>query len=104
MTGPGTTFADRVARLVKRIPPGKVATYGQIAGMAGSPRAARMVVRVLRAKSDEFGLPWHRVVNAKGHIALTGDGARVQRAALTSERVRVNPDNGIDLARFQWRP
>jgi methylated-DNA-protein-cysteine methyltransferase-like protein len=98
------TFADRVARLVKRIPHGKVATYGQIAGMAGSPRGARMVVRVLRTKSEQLGLPWHRVVNVKGHIALTGEGARVQRAALTSEKVKVNPDGGISLARFQWRP
>lgn len=104
MTDPEPTFADRVARLVKRIPHGKVATYKQIAGMAGSPRAARMVVRVLRTRSEELGLPWYRVVNVRGHIALTGEGARVQRAALTSEKVKVNPDNGIDLARFRWRP
>ena len=68
-----TPFTENVVEIIRSIPEGKVATYGQIAGLAGSPRAARQVVRALHSMSKKHRLPWHRVINAKGQIALQDD-------------------------------
>jgi len=64
------SFASRAKELIKQIPKGKVSTYGLIAALAGSPRAARQVVRVLHSSSRKDNLPWHRVVNSKGQITI----------------------------------
>jgi len=95
---------DRIARVIKRIPRGRVATYGQVAGLAGSPRAARQVVWVLNARSEKDRLPWHRVINSQGKIGLRpGDGYELQRALLVDEGLVFENDR-VDLSRFQWRP
>ncbi len=96
-------FAQRVTALVRAIPPGKVATYGQIAALAGAPRHARMVGRILHRNSDP-DLPWHRVINHRGAISLPRTGAyELQRQLLLSEGIVFGPGDRIDLARFGWK-
>ncbi|WP_114569816.1 MGMT family protein [Exiguobacterium flavidum] len=79
-----TQFTCDVIDLIKRIPPGKVMTYGQIAAYAGKPRGARQVSRILHSLSSKERLPWHRVVNARGELSLEGEE---QRIALEAEGV-----------------
>jgi len=82
---------------------GKVATYGQIAALAGSPRAARMVTRVLNTAWDKENLPWHRVVNSKGGISLKpGHGYELQKRLLKKEGIVFEEGQCIDLERFLW--
>ena len=98
-------FTDRVKRLIKKVPRGKVATYGQIAAMAGNPRAARQVVRVLHACSEKDKLPWHRIVNSKGGISLKpGQGYELQKAMLRNEGIKFKENDLIDLGRYLWSP
>ncbi|MFZ5979390.1 MAG: MGMT family protein [Candidatus Zixiibacteriota bacterium] len=99
------SFTERVKKILKNIPPGKVSTYGRIAAQAGNPLAARQVVRILHACSDKDKLPWHRVVNSKGFIALArGRGFELQRALLKDEGVKCGPEGAVDLATNLWRP
>ena len=88
-------FADAI----RKIPRGKVATYGQIASTAGFPRAARQVIWALRAFQ---GLPWHRVVGAGGLIRLPGEQALEQRLRLEMEGVTFRGKR-IDMDRHQMR-
>ncbi|MEO0086156.1 MAG: MGMT family protein [candidate division WOR-3 bacterium] len=90
-----------MATAVSRIPEGTVATYGQIAALAGNPRGAREVVRVLRSVA---GLPWHRVVGKGGRISLPGEGGKAQRLKLEEEGVEFNPDGTVHMDRHQLRP
>jgi methylated-DNA-protein-cysteine methyltransferase-like protein len=102
---PEPSLTTRIVEVLRRIPRGKVASYGQIAALAGSPRGARQVVRVLHALSEKKGLPWHRVVNVAGRISLPpGGGFELQRAMLRKDAVAVSADGRIDLARHGWRP
>ncbi len=91
---------EKIKKVIARVPYGKVATYGQIAKIAGYPGAARQVVWALRASS---GLPWHRIVGAKGKISLTGEAGFEQRIRLEMEGVRFN---GLRVAmdEFEWKP
>jgi methylated-DNA-protein-cysteine methyltransferase-like protein len=98
-------FTDRVIQTVRDIPAGKVATYGQIARLAGSPRAARQVARILHACSAKEGLPWHRVVNREGRIALKPlQGFEEQKRLLEREGILLDSSGAIDLLRFLWLP
>ena len=98
-------FHQRVIPVIKMIPKGKVATYGQIAAMAGSPRAARQVVRALHTSSRKEKLPWHRVVNGKGQISLKrGYGYEEQMELLEKEGVMFTLSGGIDFDSFLWEP
>ncbi len=77
-------------------------TYGQIARQAGSPRAARQVVRILHAMSKKHKLPWHRVLNIRGEIAIQDDeGAQLQQFLLVSEGIRVSDELTVSLAEYQ---
>lgn len=97
------SLSQRIEEVVRAIPRGTVATYGQIAALAGNPRAARAVVWVLRRGDAIHPLPWHRVVNSQGKISLPpGDGGDIQRALLLDEHVSVDPDGRIDLNRHLW--
>jgi len=98
------TFTEAVVRLLKSVPEGKVTTYGQIAALAGNPQAARRVVRVLCSLSEREGLPWHRVINSKGGVSLTGEGRKLQLGLLRKEGIRLGADGRMNLQRFQWRP
>ena len=91
---------ERMLRQVRRIPKGKVATYGDVATASGHPGAARQVVRALR--SGGKGVPWHRVLGAKGKILLRGEHGFEQRLRLRAEGVAVTADR-VDLARFGYR-
>jgi methylated-DNA-protein-cysteine methyltransferase-like protein len=91
---------------VKRIPRGRVATYGQIAVLAGLPRQPRLVGYALHQTPDET-IPWHRVVNARGEIShrrAAEGGELLQQRLLENEGVEFDGVERIDLARFQWRP
>ena len=99
------TFHERVIRVIKKIPRGKVATYGQVAALAGDSRSARQVVRTLHTASDKENLPWHRVINGQGKISLPrGRGYEFQKALLVGEKVAFGLEDIIDLNRYQWRP
>jgi methylated-DNA-protein-cysteine methyltransferase-like protein len=97
VTGP---FFERVYGIVKQIPAGQVATYGQIAWLVGKPRGARTVGWALRALGPGSGVPWHRVVNARGGISIAERAH--QRALLEAEGVIFNQHNRIDLGVFGW--
>lgn len=100
-----TPFTENVVKIIQSIPEGKVMTYGQIAGLAGSPRAARQVVRILHSMSRKYRLPWHRVINAKGQIALQDDESyNEQWMSLEAEGVLVGLNGMIDLEKYQWHP
>ncbi|GAB6111615.1 MGMT family protein [Desulfomicrobium salsuginis] len=97
-------FTDRIIGFIRDIPSGRVATYGQIAAMAGNPRAARQVARVLHSCSQKEGLPWHRVVNQDGRIVLKSFmDQKEQRHLLKNEGIEFDPAGTIDLRVFLWR-
>lgn len=96
---------DRFYAVVRRIPAGRVATYGQVARRAGLPRHARHVGYALHALPDGSRVPWHRVINARGEISLrSGDAPQIQRALLEAEGVIFDERGRIDLDRHRWRP
>ncbi|MBJ6362701.1 MGMT family protein [Paenibacillus sp. GCM10012307] len=97
-------FTRNVINVIKKIPTGQVMTYGQIAAFAGSYRAARQVVRVLHSLSEKESLPWHRVVNAKGEIALSDDSRLLQEILLQGEGVEVDRNGRINLDLYQHHP
>jgi len=98
-------FTEHVIEIIKSIPEGSVMTYGQIAACAGSPRGARQVVRILHSLSEKYGLPWHRVVNARGEIVLQEEESRyMQRHYLENENVEIGLDGRIDLDVYRFIP
>ena len=100
-----TTFHERVIAALKQVPKGRVVTYGQVAAMAGNPRGARQVVRILNTSSEKEGLPWHRVINREGRISLKrARGYELQKALLMDEDIAFGADDTVDLKRFQWDP
>ena len=99
------SFYQRVIVIIKNIPEGKVATYGQIATYGGNPRAARQVSYILHSSSEKEDLPWHRVINSKGSISLKpGHGYEFQKQMLKKEGMTFNKNDCIDLKRFLWTP
>lgn len=100
-----TPFTEQVIRIIQSIPEGKVMTYGGVARAAGSPRGARQVVRILHSMSRKYKLPWHRVINAKGMIALTEDESNsLQKLYLQEEGIIFNEKGVVDLKQFQFNP
>ena len=98
-----TTFAQRVYLVVAAIPYGRVVTYGTIARLAGSPRAARQVGGILCQLPEGTSLPWHRVVNRFGTLSLGGDGYQQQLARLQQEGLLLQPSVPIDLSLYSWQ-
>lgn len=92
--------------VVRRIPRGRVATYGQVAELAGLGGHARQVGYALHVLPRESLVPWHRVINARGEISLgPGSGGDVtQRLLLEREGVRFDARGRVDLRLFGWRP
>jgi methylated-DNA-protein-cysteine methyltransferase related protein len=102
--GASESFRARVLRIVRSVPAGRVITYGQVALLAGSPRAARQVGGVLYGSRKGDEVPWQRVVNARGGISTHKIGAgELQEALLRAEGVEVGPE-GVDLRRYGWAP
>ena len=95
----------RIYDVVRRVPEGKVATYGQIASLAGLPGHARQVGYALHASRPEDKLPWHRIINAKGEISLRSDPGfeGLQQAMLAAEGVVPGTNGKIDLKQFRWQ-
>ncbi|MEZ4279384.1 MAG: MGMT family protein [Myxococcota bacterium] len=106
MKGGNAAGWEPVYRVVRRIPAGRVASYGQIAALAGMPRAARQVGYALHALAFDSDVPWHRVVNAAGRISARGPSAveGLQRARLEAEGIGFDAGGRIDWTRFGWRP
>ncbi len=100
----------RIYKVVRRIPKGRVATYGQVASLAGLGGHARQVGYALSALFEEDprhkGVPWHRVINARGEIRLREEpgGNLVQRRALEAEGVQFSASGRVSLERYRWRP
>jgi methylated-DNA-protein-cysteine methyltransferase-like protein len=99
-----TPLHARIFAVVRKIPSGRVATYGQIARLAGLGNHARLVGYALHALPAGSRVPWHRVLNARGRISLQGEAARGQLRLLRREGVRPAANLAIDLMRYQWRP
>ena len=91
---------------MRRIPKGRVATYGQIAALAGLPGHARLVGYALNALHNEKAVPWHRVINTKGEILIRNfDGAGdEQRHRLKTEGITFDERDRVPLKRYKWKP
>lgn len=105
----GKDFNQRVYAIVKKIPRGKVATYGQIAALLGMPRYSRHVGFALSALPANRKVPWQRVVNAQGKISLRlthwdSGSDQLQRILLEDEGIEFGAEARINLKRFQWQP
>ncbi|MEJ8303030.1 MGMT family protein [Saccharibacillus sacchari] len=95
-------FTRAVVETIRTIPAGRIMSYGQVAAAAGSPRGARQVVRILHSMSRKYGLPWHRVVNIRGEIALDEHGGGgEQQEKLEAEGVEFGLSGRIDLNRYR---
>ena len=101
------SFKDRVYWLVQEVPPGRVATYGQIATYAGSPGAARAVGNLMRESyANGVECPWQRIINSTGGVSFKGDYERaaLQLRLLRSEKIVFDQRQRCDLAAFRWAP
>jgi methylated-DNA-protein-cysteine methyltransferase-like protein len=102
-TSSDQNFAERVCSVVAQIPSGRVMTYGQLAALCGSPRAARVVGGIAHFGPED--LPWHRVVNKSGGLASSFPGGRtVHSALLTAEGIKVSADYTVDVDSLLWWP
>jgi methylated-DNA-protein-cysteine methyltransferase related protein len=101
----GDKAVEAICAVVCRIPKGWVATYGQVAAMAGMSRRARLVGRVLQHLDSKTKVPWHRVVNAQGEVsyALSRNGGDIlQRRLLEKEGIEFDGKGRLDLDRCRW--
>jgi O-6-methylguanine DNA methyltransferase len=96
-------FSRRVLSVVRRIPPGRVATYGDVAALAGRPRAARAVGNVMRG-CGRPDVPCHRVIAAGGRLGGYGGSELLKRALLVAEGVPIAGSRVRELERVRWRP
>lgn len=97
---------ERVYVVVQQIPMGCVATYGQVAAVAGLPGQARQVGYALHALPEDSEVPWHRVINARGEVSQRSEGGweHYQRHLLEEEGVSFDDAERVDLNRFRWEP
>ena len=98
---------EEVYKVVRRIPRGRVATYGQVAKLLPKRWSPALVGWALHALPTGSGVPWHRVVDAKGQLGtrkLASDSANLQEECLAREGVRLDAEGRCDLKRHQWRP
>ncbi|MGH7710674.1 MAG: MGMT family protein [Gemmatimonadaceae bacterium] len=104
---PLTSSYKRIYETIRRIPKGRVASYGQVAREAGLRRHARMVGYALHRLPTSSNVPWHRVVNSKGELSLVRAGrasGMEQRLRLEREGILVNAAFRVSIAKFGWRP
>lgn len=102
---PSPAYA-RIYAVVRRIPRGRVATYGQVAALAGLAGHARQVGYALHSLADGSGVPWQRVINHRGEVSLRAEPfyEPLQRALLEAEGVVFDRRGRVDLERFRWEP
>ena len=101
----GDEAVEAICDVIRRIPRGWVATYGQVAAMAGLPRRARLVGRILQRLDPAIKIPWHRVVNAKGEVSYSlsrNGGDTLQRRLLEKEGLKFDANGRLDLERCRW--
>jgi methylated-DNA-protein-cysteine methyltransferase-like protein len=100
------TSYERIYAIVRKIPRGRVATYGQVAALAGLDGHARQAGYALHALPTATAVPWHRVINAQGAISVRGPGGDGlhQRLLLEAEGIEFDARGRIRLTRYQWRP
>jgi methylated-DNA-protein-cysteine methyltransferase related protein len=101
----GDEAVAAICAVIRRIPKGWVATYGQVAAMAGLSRRARLVGYVLQHLDPATKIPWHRVVNGKGAVSYSpsrNGGDALQRRLLEKEGVEFDDRNRFNLERFRW--
>lgn len=99
------SFRDAVIEIIKSIPFGKVTTYGTVATLADSPRAAREVGYILHSLTEKHNLPWQRVINRQGYISIRGGDINMknlQKSLLEQEGVEVSDSFMIDLKKYGW--
>jgi len=102
---PISNFTENIIKIIKQIPRGKVSTYRKIAILAGNPRSARQVSWILHSSSKKYKLPWHRVINSKGIIAMNSvDDKNTQKKMLEKEGIEFISDFKVNLKKFQWQP
>jgi methylated-DNA-protein-cysteine methyltransferase-like protein len=99
-----TPATQKIITVIAMVPKGKVASYGQIAKLAGSPGAARQVVWTLHSSSKKYKLPWHRIINAQGKIGLKDIYGNRQKLLLEKEGIAVDHYGKIDIETFGWNP
>lgn len=97
-------FKDKVIQIVKKIPYGKVTTYGTVATLAGIPRGGRLIGGILHFNCDKYNLPWQRVVNRQGFISTKCPEhmKALQKSLLEQEGFEVSKDFMIDLKKYGW--
>ena len=98
-----TEFRSRVLSVVRRIPAGRVATYGDVAALAGKPRASRAVGNIMR-NCREPGVPCHRVIAAGGQLGGYGGNLQLKRELLRAEGLEVGMGRVRGFERARWRP
>lgn len=98
------SFTERVWRLVRKCPRGRIVSYGGVAAILGTPRAARGVGQALKALPDDTDVPWWRVVNRNGEISIRSAeyAPALQRALLEAEGVKFDVRGRIDWRKFGW--
>lgn len=106
MTASQPSRYTKIYNVVQRIPRGRVATYGQIAELAGLPGQARQVGYALHALTGDEDVPWHRVLNAKGTVSSRSEPGveNIQRQMLEREGISFDSAGRIALSKVQWRP
>ena len=95
-------LTEKIVKIIGAIPEGKVATYGQVAHLAGNPKGARQVSWTLRTQTKKYNLPWQRVISSQGKISTKGEDAYIQADILRAEGVYVDPAGRIDLNTYGW--
>ena len=99
------TFRDQIGFVVRSVPAGQVATYGDVATWVGRPGAARQVGAALRSlAAEDAAFPWHRIINAQGGISTYKVGAGEEQVALLEREGVVVTRSKVDLSRFRFRP
>lgn len=105
MSGTNSKSYPRIWKVVAAIPCGRVASYGQVAELAGIGRGARMVGWALGQAPDRVSLPWHRVLNAQGRISIPRDSrARAEQIRRLRDEGVVVIDGRVDMGRYRWDP
>ncbi len=99
-----STFTKKIIQHIRKIPEGEVATYKQIAELAGKPQGSRGVAWVLHSSSIAYKLPWHRVLNSQGKISFDKKSThyREQKKRLEKEGVEFKCGGQLSLSDFQW--
>ncbi len=98
------SFKDKVIQIVRKIPSGRVTTYGTVATLAGLPRGARLVGGLLHFTSEENPLPWQRIINRHGFISTKciEHPKTLQKVLLEQEGIEVSPEFMVDLKKYGW--